>query len=65
MEPALCGGVMRKPVVDGVVAHGLGAHAVLKYTPTGEGRPWRKEVEMWGVRGCGSGGGTGGGVGVL
>ena len=49
MEPALRGGVIQKPAVDGVVAHRLGAYVVLKYTPTGEGRPWRKEVEVWGV----------------
>ena len=27
---------MRKPVVDGVVAHWLGAYAVLEHTPMGE-----------------------------
>jgi len=31
----------------------------------GEVRAWKKDVEVWGVRGRGSGGGTGGRGGIL
>ena len=38
---------MRKLVVDGVVAHWLGAYAVLEHTPMGEERHGGRRLRTW------------------